>query len=88
MEILGYDDGLFTKILYALIGEFITETEGNINILLLHLPKIWKDSPNFNITGINYIHDTEETLEIEITWEDPKSGIKDNFIAVKMMAPL
>jgi len=87
MNVLEYDSTEFVKLLEATITEFVTETEGSIGNIMLHLPKSWEDSEQVDIKGVPFIFTTENTLEIEVLWTDEKTKTEVNFIGVRMRAP-
>ncbi len=85
--IMEYNSITFVKLLEALMQEFITETEGGVECITLHLPESWENSKTINVEGIPYFCDTENTLEVEINWTDEKTKTLVNFIGIRMRAP-
>ena len=85
--IRDYNSTEFISLLEMTINEFVTEAEGNIGNILLHLPESWEDNANVDIDGVPYVFTTEDTLEIEVLWTDPETKTEVNFIGIRMRAP-
>lgn len=82
-----FDSSVFSATLYSLINEYnIADTSPLTSLqgIVIHLPKSWVDSTTVKIDLIKYDFATENTIEIEVDWQDPLTKEKINYTALSM----
>lgn len=82
--VVNYDSSLFSKTLYVLINEYNTTIAETFAAIILHFPKSWITNPKVRVDHLRYDFSTEDTIEIEVDWEDPITKQKINYTALRM----